>query len=232
MSLHTRHGLDKVVIEPIDRVLLACCGRAHKAFLLKHRSQRLAQRCVVGDTLGNNVACAGKSVLHIFNVLLGIDVLRGKLVQLRHIRRLCEDRVGKRLKTLFLRDGGACAALGLVRTVQILDLGERFRVVDGSGKLLRELALLLNRAFDSITALLKRAQIRKALLKRAERRVVHRTVKLLAVTRDKGDGITLVEQLDHSGNMRFAAPQFPGDNGNNRIHNVISLSYITCGRTF
>ena len=84
----------------------------------------------------------------------------------------------------------------LIGPVEILDLGERRGLVDRGGELVRQLALRLDRGFDFVTAGLQIFEVLQARLERAERRVVHRAVRLLAVTGDEGNGVALVQQGD------------------------------------
>ena len=109
---------------------------------------------------------------------------------------LREEQRRERLKPLFLGDGRAGTALGLVGTVKVLDLGERLRRVDGGGKLVGQLLLLGDARLNALLAFGEIAQIGKTLLKRAQGGVVHRAVQLLAVAGDEGDGVALVEQSD------------------------------------
>ena len=110
---------------------------------------------------------------------------------------------------LLLRHGGAGAALGLIGAVEILELGEGLGRVDGLRKLLRELALLLDGALDRLLALLQIAQIGEAVGEIAEAGVVHCAVQFLAVARDEGDGVPLVQKFDDVFNVAQGPVQFP-----------------------
>ena len=87
------------------------------------------------------------------------------------------------------------AALLLIGAVEVLYLSERFGTVDGGGELVCELALLADGFFYRLAALCKAAQVLEAFFERAQRGVVHRTVQLLAIASDKGNGIALVQKL-------------------------------------
>ena len=52
------------------------------------------------------------------------------------------------------------------------------------------------------------SQIREPVGKIAQRRIVHRAVHLLAVARDKRDGISFVDEIDYVLHMRFVLIEF------------------------
>ena len=80
------------------------------------------------------------------------------------------------------------------------------------------------RALEARLAYLRSLEERReTVLQRAQGRVIHRAVQLLAVAGDKRDGIALVEQLDHGLDVRFAAPEFFRDALNNGLHIVSFL---------
>ena len=112
----------------------------------------------------------------------------------------------------------------LVRAVEVFDLGERFGAVDGGSELIGQLALLVNGLFHRLAALFETAEVLQPLFERAQRRVVHRAVELLAVAGDKGDGVALVEQAHDVFNVSGVFAEF-GGKGLNEIHKMF-LSYI------
>ena len=112
----------------------------------------------------------------------------------------------------------------LVRAVEVFDLGERFGAVDGGGKFIGELALLIDGLFYGLAAIFKTAEVLEPLFERAQRRVVHRAVELLAVAGDKGDGVALVEQMHDVFNVPGVFAEL-GSKGLNEIHKMF-LSYI------
>ena len=223
MPLHARHGLDKVVVEPVDAVLLRRRRGAHEALLLEQRAQRFAEVRVVGDALGDDIAGTRERVVDALDALFRVDVGLGEQVQVGQVLRLREDGVRQRLQPLLLRHGGAGAAFGLVGPVEVFDLRERLGVVDGGGELLGQLALLLDGRLDRLAPLLQRAEVGEAFLQRAQRRVVHGAVELLAVAGDEGDGVALVEQFDHGGDVRLAAAELFGNDLYNAFHENDSL---------
>ena len=111
-----------------------------------------------------------------------------------HFQRLRENCVRQRLEALFLRDGRAGAALGLVGPVEVLDLSQRRRLVDGLRQLLRQLFLRGDGGLDLLAPLGKIAQILEPCFERPKRCVVHCAVLLLAVAGDERNGVAFVQK--------------------------------------
>ncbi len=151
---------------------------------------------IFGYRLGNDVAGAGKGLLGRIEAGFGIHVgscgVRGRAFG----GCLHDDHVGERLQARLarlLRARHALLAEGLVQVLHALQLRG---FADLGLKLGRELALCVDEQKHVLFALLKVAQIRKALVERAQRHVVHATRGFLAVARDKGDGVAFVDQRD------------------------------------
>ena len=193
-------GLGEVVVGLVGALLVGVHGNGDDV------GRVLGEGAQVGDVLGvlghrlcHDVGCAGKRLLG--RVEPGLRRLgrhegrRG--VERRSLGRdLHEDHVGERLEprlARLLRARHALLAIGLVEVLDALhDRG-------GANLLLelgRELALRLDEQQDVRLALLEVAQVGEALVERAQGDVVHATRGLLAVARDEGDGVALVDELD------------------------------------
>jgi len=72
--------------------------------------------------------------------------------------------------------------------------------------------------FTVCPALLKAAEVSQPLLQGAEGGVVHGAVELFAVAGDEGDGIALVQQLNHVGHVLGGFVQFLGELFDDRVH--------------
>jgi len=151
---------------------------------------------VLGHRLGHDVCRAGKRLFGRVEAGLLVDVCRGGVECAALGRGLHDDHVGERLKACLaglLRASHALFAVGLVEVLDALELR-------GLANLLlefeRELALGVDEQDDVLFALLKIAQVGQALVECAQGDVVHATRGFLAVARNKGDGVALVDELD------------------------------------
>ena len=184
-------------------------GRDKPARFEREIAQALSHRRIVGDTLGDYIARAGNSRRGVGNVLFRVDVRRGQLIAVgRKFLRL--DDIRKRLEPALDRDGRARLFLLLVRAVNVLRLGKRLGVFERDGKLVRPLALRLDRGTDLVLALLQSFKIIVPLGYGAYDLIVRRAVHLLAVARDKRNGIALVEQVDDVGAVFFLDAELLG----------------------
>ena len=89
--------------------------------------------------------------------------------------------------------GHALFAVGLVEVLDTLELRGLANLLFELG---RKFALGVDEQNDVLFALFKIAQVGQALVERAQGDVVHATRGFLAVARDKGDGVALVDELD------------------------------------
>ena len=197
MARRLPHRLVKVVILGVDGVLVGLRGLRDK-LRLRHGddAQPLAERSVVGDGLRDNVARPGESVVRRRDVLVRVHKAR-RLSERIHAGLLREEKLRERLQSALPRDGGAGAALRAVRTVHVVELGEGGGRVKGGGHLGGEGSGRVDQAAHLLAPLLEAAQVLEALRELAERLVVEAAVRLLAVAGDKGDGVSLVDELDH-----------------------------------
>ena len=193
---------------------------------MEQLAQALAQRRVVGDALGDDVARAGKGLFGRGDTLFLVYILCRLPERLGTVALLGKEQLCERLEPLFLRDRRAGAALGLVGAVEILKLGERRGVFDGGGELLRQLALLADRGEDGLAPLLQAAQVLQSGLERAQDRIVHRAVHFLAVARDEGDRVALVEQAHDVFDIFFLLSQLAGEKRGDLIHGLSPCALI------
>ena len=197
MSRDFADALVEIIVHAVYAVLLRVGGnRAQHSLLACDFTDALTDLRAVRDLLGDNIHRAR-------------DCLLGRIYALFLIDEICCGRVGvtalflpdddkrERLESLFLGDARTRLALGLERTVDILQLAERLRLVERLGDRVSELFLRLDQAADLLSALVKTAQIIELFAERADQLVVHRAVHFLAVARDKRNGVSIIEQRDH-----------------------------------
>ena len=151
---------------------------------------------VLGYRLSHDVRCAGKRLLGRVEAGFLVDVCRGGVERAALGGCLHDDHVSKRLQAGFaglLRAGHALFAVGLVEVLDTLELRGLANLLLEFG---REFALGVDEQDDVLLALLKIAQVGQALVECAQGDVVHAARCFLAVARDKGDGVALVDELD------------------------------------
>ena len=151
---------------------------------------------VLGHRLGHDVRRTRERLLGRVEAGLLVDVCRGGVERAALGRGLHDDHIGERLQAGLaglLRTGHALFAIGLV---EVLDTLELHGLADLCLELRRELALGIDEQDDVLLALLKIAQVGQALVECAQGDVIHAARCLLAVARDKGDGVALVDELD------------------------------------
>ena len=150
---------------------------------------------VLGYRLGHDVGGAGERLFGRVKAGLLVDVVRGGVECAALGRGLHDDHVGERLQACLaglLRAGHALFAVGLVEVLDALELRGLANLLLELG---RELALGVDEQDDIVFALLKITQVGQALVERTQGDVVHAARGFLAVARDKGDGVALVDEL-------------------------------------
>ena len=177
------------------------------------RFQRFPQVGAVADLLGDDVRGARKSIGSTSHAFLLVYIIFRCDFRIRAVARLKEEQIGKRLQAFFLRHGGAGAALLFVGAVKVFQFRKGACSVDGGGKLLGELALLFNGGEDGLAPLLKPTQILQAGFQRTQHGVVHRAVQFFAVTRNKRNGVTLVQESHNIPDIICLLAEFFGQNG-------------------
>ena len=151
---------------------------------------------VFGHRLGHDVRRAGERLLGRVEAGFLVDVGRGGVERAALGRGLHDDHVGKRLQACLaglLCAGHALFAVGLVEVLDTLELRGLANLLFELG---RKFALGVDEQKDVLFALFKIAQVGQALVECAQGDVVHSACGLLAVARDKGDGVALVDELD------------------------------------
>ena len=151
---------------------------------------------VLGHRLGHDVGRTGERLLGRVEAGLIIDVCRGGVERAALGGCLHDNHVGKRLQACLaglLRAGHALFAVGLVEVLDTLELRGLANLLFEFG---REFALGVNEQNDVLFTLLKIAQVGQALVEGAQGDVVHAARGFLAVARDKGNGVALVDELD------------------------------------
>ena len=151
---------------------------------------------VLGYRLGHDVGGAGERLFGRVEAGLLIDVCCGGVECAALGGCLHDDHVGERLQACLaglLRAGHALFAVGLVEVLDTLELCGLANLLLEFG---RELALGVDKQDDVLLTLLKIAQVGQALVECAQGDVVHAARGFLAVARDKGDGVALVDELD------------------------------------
>ena len=113
-----------------------------------------------------------------------------------------------------LRAGHALFAVGLVEVLDTLELRGLANLLFELG---RKFALGVDEQNDVLFALFKIAQVGQALVECAQGDVVHAARGFLAVARDKGDGVALVDELDSCLDVGGLKVELAGELGD-KIH--------------
>ena len=169
---------------------------------------------VLGHGLGHDVLGARKGLLGGVEASLGVDVPLGGGQRSSLGADLHDHHVGKRLQACLaglLRAGLALLAVGLVEVLHALQLRGGVYLCLELGS---ELALDLDEEKDVALALLEVAQVAQAFLEGAQGDVVHAVGGLLAVARDEGDGVALVDEADGRADGLRLEPQLLRERGN------------------
>ena len=170
--------------------------RLQRACLPELLAQLLAELRVLADDFGNDVARACEGVFGGFDAFFCVNEggrgreRRAALHFLRH------HRVGERPESFFACHLRPRAALLLVWQIEVFELLELCRALDGGAKLRRQLALLVDFLRDFLLPLREAAQVVEPLCERPQLLVLERSRRLLAVARDERHRIAVVEELD------------------------------------
>ena len=195
---------------------------------MQQRAQAAAQICVVRQVLRDDVARAHERIFGGPHALFRVDIGICQRFERRGGGARRENRRRKRLQSLFARDGRTGAPLGAVGAVQVVERGERLRLSDRGGEFVGQLALRLDRVPHLCAALVQPAQIGEPVGELADGLIVHRAVHFLAVARNEGYGVAVVEQLDHIFDKLFLLPEFAGEDLNDRFHKTLLFSQEYC----
>lgn len=172
---------------------------------------------VLGHCLGHDVGGTGERLLGGVEAGVLVDIGRGGVERAALGRRLYDDHVGEGLQaclTGLLRAGHALFTVGLVEVLDALELRGLANLLLELG---REFALGVDEQDDVFLALLKVAQVGQAFAERAQGDVVHAARGFLAVARDEGDGVALVDELDGRFDIGGLKVELAGELGD-KIH--------------
>ena len=117
VPLQAGDGGVEIVIQTVDGVFLRGSLAVQGTAPGNQIAQYGADTGVVRDVLGDDVGGACQRVLHGFDAFFGIDILLRQHLGRGAVGLLGKELVGQRFQALFLRHGGAGAALGLIGAV-------------------------------------------------------------------------------------------------------------------
>ena len=199
MRRHGSGALLKLEVVPVLRALLLLApgaGAGQHGLAGEEPPRLLAGVRVLADALGQDVHGAGQGLLGAGNASVPVHESLGGSgrvhgVVLRH------QEVRQGGQALLGGDGGAGAALGAPRQVDVLQGGHRRGGRDGSPQLIRQKVALGQRVQDGGAALVQLRHPRGAVPDCGDDGLVQRSRRLLAVARDEGDGAAVVEEGKH-----------------------------------
>jgi len=105
-------------------------------------------------------------------------------------------RIGQRLQAASAGDAGAGLALGLIRTIDILHLGQCFGTSQSGLQFRRHGVLRFNGAGHFFFTLIQSAQVFQAVAQVAQHLVIHRAGSFFAVAGNKWDGVPGIDQVN------------------------------------
>ena len=170
--------------------------------------------------------------LGVFSHALGADVARAcqRRADVRHFflradeglrgfagdafERLRPEQLRQRLEPALPRDHRARTTLGLVRQVQIFELGLGGHAEDLLLELRRELALLLDLGEHALASGLELDQVGATLLDVPDLHLVEAARRFFAIARDEGHRGALGQELDHRGYRHRRQRELGGDRRN------------------
>ena len=217
MSRNFAHRLLELIIHLIYRRFLRFLRRRNQSSLIHRQFPDMDSVIrLVGNIFCQDILRSRESVLCRLHVFLlrqeGFRLLKG-----RFLRRLQHQDVRQRFQTLLLRHSRPGAPLRPVGTVKILHHHQSPGVQDLRFQFRRKFSLFFYTSENLFLLLFQISQIKESFMKRAELLVVQGTCGLLAVTRDKGNGTSLVDQLHRSLHLPALYFKLPGYFQNN-IH--------------
>jgi len=212
-----RNGLDRLGKLLVDLVLLAVVGipgfRGQKTPGQGQLAHRLPDPRIIGDRLGADIARPRQRRLRILHPLFRIHILPGVLEGIPAEDLLGEYELRQRLQPLLARHRRPGAALWLEGKVEVLQRLQLVGRPQGRLQLGRQLALLLDALEDRLPALLEIAHIFDPLLDGAYLLLIQTSGRLLAITRNEGDGVVRIQQLDRALDLAPTQAQLFRDGG-------------------
>ena len=198
MSRRFLHRLLIIVIHFINTLCLFILGgTGEQSFLHGNIPDVNAVIGLIGDHLGNNIPGSLQSLSGILYFLLFINIFGGLLFQ-RMLRLLFQQIFRQAFQPFFSRHTGPGLPFGPVGTVKVFHHHEGFCRQNFFLQFIRKLSLLLNASDHLFFLFFQIAQIIQSFVKGSQNLIVQGACGLLAVTGDKGNGISLVDQF-HSG---------------------------------
>ena len=194
--------------------------RNHDAGLFHLVTQVLTEFGIVGHFFGQNVGGTLEGGLRVGKALFFGQVNQRNLLGGVAGFFLSPHQAGQGLQAQFLRDGGAGALLGLVRSVNIFEEGLVLTGFDLGLEFGSQLALFFDTLEHGFFAVHKFLQVIAAVADIAQLDFVQRARLVLTVAGDKGDSTTLVHQLERLGDAPYFKVKLFGNNCR-KIHNVV-----------
>ena len=199
-------------------------GRAEK--MLPHL---LAQGGFLRHLLRHDIPCSCQGILgggH-FLAFLRADVF-GSFCHDIWAAHAQQHSLGQGLQALFPRHHGPGALLLLIGQVEVFQLLQLHRLFDGLPQLIRELALGFDGGKDFLLPLYQIAQGGQAGGEGTQGLIVQPPGGLLAVARDKGHGVALVQQGDGGFHLIGLEFQFSRQGGRDILCQHIYSSFLVC----
>ena len=177
--------------------------RVHRSFASHRAPHGVAGLFVLGYPLGDDVAGS-------CNGLFGGRYL-GRDEALRLMQKvvcpLCHDDVGQRFQPAFAGRRGACAALGFVGQVDVLQLHRVPALFDPFAELPGQFALPLDGRQDGLPAGFQLGEPVQLFFDRPDLQFVERAGRFLAVAADEGDRGAFAQQAYRALHLREADPE-------------------------
>ena len=207
------HGL--LELEPVAEFLCVLfLALAHlaadQAALTEQRAQLLAGVLVLADLLGDDVAGAGQRRLGVRHVLLRIDETRGFGLGVGGLV-LGRQEQRERFQTALAGHGGAGAALGAEREVDVFQLGHGAGADNLGLQLIGQELALVERLQDGLAALVEGGEVGQAITDGGDLDLVEAAGHLLAVARDERHRGALGEQGGDRRGLPGLDAEFVGD---------------------
>ncbi len=151
--------------------------------------------CIIGDILRYYVRCADKSGRNVFHSLFIADKRSGHFFQRAFHYILRINGISERFESFFLRYSSPCPPFLLIWSVYVFQFSQCFGSGDRFHELFRHLALLFYGTRYLITALIQIPQICHSFRDLSYELIIHRSMHLFAVTGDKRNRITFIEEF-------------------------------------
>ena len=218
MSRQLGEGLLKVVVQPVDGVLLPGGQTPQPPLTAQQLPQGLADGGVIRQKLRHDVVGPLQGVGGRLHPLLWVDEALRRLHGVGAVPPLVQQQLRQRRQPFFTGHGGTGAALLLIGAVQVLHLRQRPGAVDGRRQLRRQLPLSLDGGLYLLPPLVQIPQIGEPVLQLSQGGVVHAAVKLLPVAGDEGNGVSPIQQVDDVLHMDRGDLQLLRQNFCNGLH--------------